>query len=138
MGEQLSSYSSILLYPPFILHFTCRQHIIWMMSQLICELTVKKSMSALNVADIDCEEILSEATETRDQLQICNMSQHILENFPPDLFEFASCRSVFLSPTDKLQIFSLLEYNMKDIYLENWGWNADEKKRELFSPGQYN
>lgn len=43
-------------------------------------------------------------------------------------------RSSTLTEQMKVCIFTLFENNMKDMYETTWGWNKDEKMKELFAP----
>jgi len=39
-----------------------------------------------------------------------------------------------LSSNEKEEIFNLLQVNMKDLYEQTWGWNKDEKWKDVFHP----
>jgi GNAT superfamily N-acetyltransferase len=49
-------------------------------------------------------------------------------------FSLHYCSTVALNPKQTLQIFRIFETNMKEHYEATWGWNRNDKMKELFHP----
>lgn len=80
----------------------------------------------------DDEQLLRMANEIRDHVNECNVSIGT-PSFESEL-DVISDMAKHLSPSIKLELFSIFEKNMKSYYEITWGWDDEGKKKEMFSP----
>ena len=78
---------------------------------------------------------LNQANAITDHLNdLCISETFLVGSTEANLY----CRkSTELSQAVKFQLFNLFETNMKKIYNQTWGWNEEDKKREIFAPDAY-
>jgi ribosomal protein S18 acetylase RimI-like enzyme len=82
----------------------------------------------------DEEELLENATRVADMKAACNLPSEFTTT-GGETYHFHALHSKSLSFTQKMKILDILSRNMKDLYVKSsWGWNENEKNKELFLP----
>jgi len=85
----------------------------------------------------DEEELLVKARSVENMRVVCDLPQIFTPNDDSgdaSLYVFAF-HSKNLSFTQKMKILDILTKNMKELYVNSsWGWNENEKNKELFNP----
>ena len=87
----------------------------------------------MNERDNLDEFLLANATKCYNQLEVCN----VVIDYSNFNFKLECLRSIELKTNQKSEIYQLLFSNMIDIYNNTWGWNEEEKRKELFSSGRF-
>ena len=68
----------------------------------------------------------------KDLMGVCKLSPTLVGDSRS--FDIRACVVANLTPLEKEEMFNLFEINMKQQYLQNWGWNPLEKRNEMFHP----
>jgi len=93
-----------------------------------------KKMADFSELQGDEVELLSEANIVQ------NLQEHLPELLPSTFdskgrsFHLNYCTAAMLTPRLTLKMFQIFETNMKEHYEATWGWNRNEKMKELFHP----
>jgi len=88
---------------------------------------------------------LDEVEQIRQANSILNIQEKLPDVLPLEYkkggddadattFSLHYCSTVALNPKQTLQIFKIFETNMKEHYEATWGWNRNDKMKELFHP----
>lgn len=81
----------------------------------------------------DDETLIRTANTIQDQLSVCGIETGLATSSGRK-FQFLSTKAVHISDARKFEIFSLLQTNMIELYEQAWGWDRENKWKEMFSP----
>jgi N-alpha-acetyltransferase 40 len=85
----------------------------------------------------DPEILLRIANSLTDLVGVCKLSTEMASSNSESMEKFklrSYTTEMALSPTQKGEIFDMFEHNMREQYVQNWGWHENEKRKELFHP----
>ena len=83
--------------------------------------------------DDDVIELMKRATSIDDHLHHLGIDSNINININKK-YTLKCVKSSCLTTPQKNDLFALFEANMKDMYDKTWGWNKEDKIKELFAP----
>ena len=81
-------------------------------------------------ANQDPEMLLRLANSLTDLLAVCKIDSSVNDN----VYTLKVYTTKDLSISQRESIFALFENNMKDLYATTWGYNREERQKELFHP----
>ena len=84
--------------------------------------------------DDDIIRLMYTANSIDDHIKSLQINDVISFIDPIKTYRLQCKKSTTLTDKQKVSIFNLFECNMKDMYIKTWGWNKNEKLKELFSP----
>jgi ribosomal protein S18 acetylase RimI-like enzyme len=83
--------------------------------------------------DDDMIELMKRAISIDDHLLNNGIDSNLIINDNKQ-YTIKCIKSPSLTPQQKIDVFALFEANMKEMYDKTWGWNKDDKIKELFAP----
>jgi len=84
--------------------------------------------------DDDIVQLMMRANAIDDHIKSLEIDDAITFIDPSKTYRLKCQKATSLADQYKVAIFGLFTNNMKEMYEQTWGWNKDEKLRELFSP----